>query len=351
MFSVEIPPSSACVNVSVIQTGWAYGLPCAHWFNPQFKGLEHFDLCSYAFLITHEQEGRKRRVLFDLGIRKDWETLVPRVLRKFEEHNAKVEVVKDVADQLVENGVDLSQIEAVIWSHFHWDHTGDPTRFPSSTQLIVGPGIKDAYMPGWPANLSAEFKEGDVAGRKVVELTKTDFNILVGGFRAHDYFRDGSFYLLDAPGHAVGHMNALARTTSAPDSFVFLAADSVHMGGEFRPSSHMKLPDSLLNGASAQPDSPSLLALHPKQSKEEPFLTLSSNFAVDLGDAEETIKYLQEFDADPRVLVIFAHDTTLAGLLPYLPSSLNGWATTKVKDESRWVFLSQLRKAAGDQGS
>ncbi len=55
-------------------------------------------------------------------------------------------------------------------------------------------------MPGWPLNPNAEFKEEDIRGHEVIEISKSDFNIDVGGMKGHDYFRDGSFYLLDAPG-------------------------------------------------------------------------------------------------------------------------------------------------------
>jgi hypothetical protein len=41
--------------------------------------------------------------------------------------------------------------------------------------------------------------ESDFEDRKVVELSSFDHG-LVGGMPAHDYFGDGSFYLLDAPG-------------------------------------------------------------------------------------------------------------------------------------------------------
>ena len=51
----------------------------------------------------------------------------------------------------------------------------------------------------------------------------------IGKFNAFDYFGDGSFYLLDVPGHAIGHMCGLVRTT--PTSFLLLGADSCHFAG------------------------------------------------------------------------------------------------------------------------
>ena len=85
-------------------------------------------------------------------------------------------------------------------SHFHWDHTGDPSTFPTSTELVVGPGFQKAFMPGFPSNPDAPIKESDYKGRNVREISFASSNLRIGRFRALDYFEDGSFYLLDSPG-------------------------------------------------------------------------------------------------------------------------------------------------------
>lgn len=64
----------------------------------------------------------------------------------------------------------------------------------------MGPGIKDKCMPGWPKNPDSEFNEADIAGHEVVEISRNDFDMEIGGMGAWDYFGDGSFYILDAPG-------------------------------------------------------------------------------------------------------------------------------------------------------
>jgi glyoxylase-like metal-dependent hydrolase (beta-lactamase superfamily II) len=45
--------------------------------------------------------------------------------------------------------------------------------------------------------------------------------------RAHDYFGDGSLYVIDAPGHIVGHINLLVRT-DPKGNWALLAGDSAH---------------------------------------------------------------------------------------------------------------------------
>ena len=55
--------------------------------------------------------------MFDLGIRKDWEKLPS--YQRFVENNWYINVEKDVATILKENGVDVDggAIESIIWSH------------------------------------------------------------------------------------------------------------------------------------------------------------------------------------------------------------------------------------------
>lgn len=88
------------------------------------------------------------------------------VSRLLEESGVIIDVSKDVADQLREEGVSLESIDGIIWSHHHFDHVGDPSVFPSSTALIVGPGFKSnkTTFPGSPSNLDAETLDGAFKG-------------------------------------------------------------------------------------------------------------------------------------------------------------------------------------------
>ena len=59
-------------------------------------------------------------------------------------------------------------------------------------------------------------------------LEEDQFNGSIGPFpRAHDYFGDGSLYIVDAAGHLKGHINILART-SPTGSWIYLGADTAH---------------------------------------------------------------------------------------------------------------------------
>lgn len=65
----------------------------------------------YSFLIEHLPSGR--RVVFDLGIRKDRDGASPASRKSVGKYEAIIE--HDVAEQLRAGGVELSSVEAIIW--------------------------------------------------------------------------------------------------------------------------------------------------------------------------------------------------------------------------------------------
>lgn len=153
-----------------------------------------------------------------------------------------------------------------VWfSHWHWDHIGDPSSFPSTTELIVGQGFSDAMLPGYPSNPESPIRESDYAyvcwsfalqsetnltfvsrGRKLREIRFDSPDAFqIGKFPAVDYFGDGSFYFLDSPGHAIGHLCGLARTTVNPPTFILMGGDICHDPGIFRPSEYLPVPSSI----------------------------------------------------------------------------------------------------------
>ncbi|KAH8901642.1 metallo-beta-lactamase superfamily protein [Thozetella sp. PMI_491] len=242
-----------------------------------------------------------RKILFDLGTRKDLENLPPSIVDMISTPGWTFEVEKDVAEIFEENGIATSSIEAVIWSHWHFDHTGNMKTFPPSVDLVVGPGFKNALLPGYPVNKESHLLESDWGGRNLVEL---EFNteVKLGRFSAIDYFNDGSFYLLDAPGHAVGHICGLARVSKGhggeDDSFVFMGADTCH---------HV------------------------------------------YDAAVQSIHDMQEFDAAKNVLVLIAHDTAplkrSSGFKFFPSGDLNNWKQDRLDDNIRWTFLEDFPTA------
>ena len=72
-------------------------------------------------------------------------------------------------------------------SHWHFDHSrlrqlisglcslligaagGNVSNLPASVDLIVGPGFKNEFLPGYPANEKSPFWESDYKDRNVIE--------------------------------------------------------------------------------------------------------------------------------------------------------------------------------------
>lgn len=186
-------------------------------------------------------------------------------------------------------------------------------------------------------------------GREVREIDFEGPNTLrIGQLRAVDFFGDGSFYLLDTPGHTIGHLAGLARTT--PDTFILMGGDLCHHSGEIRPSKYIPLPEQVRMDAFAQfrggvcPGA-ALESLQTTRSRsvDQPFFDPSMGFDIPL--AIETIKKTQEADADNHVLFIYAHDTFIRGRIDLFPKKANDWKEKGVKEELFWAFLRDFAPA------
>jgi glyoxylase-like metal-dependent hydrolase (beta-lactamase superfamily II) len=238
--SATIPASTATCSISIIDATCDLQPHAQVMLEPVISGMEHLDFPTYSFHVTHNPSGRQ--FLFDMGARKDWKNSVPQLVQVLEEAIGGLDVKKEVPTILAEGGVRIENIEAMILSHWHFDHTGNIAKLPTPTKLVVGPGFKDEFMPGYPANPKSFFWEEEFEGREVVEIAFSS-SLTIGQFHAHDYLGDGSLYILDVPGHATGHISALVRTTL--DTFVFLGGDVCHHAGVLRPTSALPLPNEI----------------------------------------------------------------------------------------------------------
>jgi glyoxylase-like metal-dependent hydrolase (beta-lactamase superfamily II) len=238
--SLKIPSSTKTCQLSIINTTCDLVVPTNYLLTPTIDNYEWMNLPTYSFHIKHESSGKE--VLFDLGCRKDWENSVPHIAEMISKRVNGLKIARDVVDTLADGNVKVENLSAFILSHWHYDHNGDVSRLPRSTDLIVGPGFKDKFCPGYPAKEDSPFWDADFEGRNVVEPRFSD-DFKIGKFQAHDYFGDGSLYVLNVPGHTTGHISALVRTT--PDTFVFLGGDVCHFGGVMRPTPYIPLPDEI----------------------------------------------------------------------------------------------------------
>lgn len=236
------------------------------------------------------------------------------------------EVLKEAGVRVKEGGVD-----SVIWSHWHFDHIGDLSLLPFSTKIIVGPGFQANLLPGYPTNQESPLLESDYESYEMEEVAFND-EFKSGKFRAFDFFGDGSFYLLDVPGHAVGHMCGLARTMER--TFVLLGADACHFAGALRPSLYLPMPEEpdgrwgldecFRNPCPCEVFGECHLAEREREKRITPYYKASKTAGsayVDLDTANWSIQGLKEFDASEDVLICLAHDLGIFEVLPLLNAS------------------------------
>ncbi|ESK90425.1 metallo-beta-lactamase superfamily protein [Moniliophthora roreri MCA 2997] len=338
------PQGTATVSVHAINVAADSSRSLARLFlEPVTPGRETMANPHYAFLIEHAGTGR--RIMFDLGARKDMENFAPAVKERFLSlpgFNIKVE--KDVVEQLQEGNVYLDTIDTVIWSHTHLDHTGDMSKFPPSTKLVLGPGSdKRTY----PTVNDAMLLDSDFFGRDVQEISFEDSSLNIAGRPTLDFFGDGSLYLFDMPGHCPGHISALARVK--PDSFVLLGGDSCHHPAQIRPNAHIHVtfpcPGHILDSArqtfnkehfspEVNDSTTPLLGVPPPPSAY-----------ADREKSLESQRVLGELDAHPDVFVVCAHDASLVGVLDLFPECLDDWKEKGWKEKAVWAFMDEKNRA------
>ncbi|KAI0439699.1 Metallo-hydrolase/oxidoreductase [Xylaria telfairii] len=229
-----------------------FTLPEEQFVQPASPGARK-TVPSLSFLVQHEDptSGDITRIVFDLGLRR----VVERYSEPIQRHLATrlpLTTDPDVVKSLGAGGLTPDDIDFVFYSHVHWDHVGEPRDFPRST-FVVGYGALDV-LSGKSKSLrgSHSFFESDLldplrtielpdpAGGGETNTVTSQFSSVINvqgpweeleGLPAVlDVFKDGSLYVVDAPGHLPGHINFLARTLTEDGSvaWVYLAGDACH---------------------------------------------------------------------------------------------------------------------------
>lgn len=211
------------------------------------------------------------------------------------------------------------------------------------------------------------------SGRNVIEVNFNESSLSIGDFQAVDYFKDGSLYLLNAPGvsayldcilavrahipckHAPGHIIGLARVT--PTSFILFGGDACHHVGQLRPTDHhhqhVPCPGELVAAArksistAAFPDSKQSVNASGNSgfdltSRSAPFFDVAEGGAyTDPATSRVSAKKLSVLDANPDVLVVLAHDQSIVDLVDFYPAKLNDWKAKGWKTQATWKFVDE----------
>jgi hypothetical protein len=132
---LHIPPSAATVDVCIINTtGHIDGIPTNDFLLPSIPGHKYLVCPVYSFLIQHSS-GRK--VLFDLGVRKDWENFAPGLYNRLRDYGWNIAVEKDVREILDGENIDPNEISSIIWRLVTANHHFSLLPYPQTTRSVA----------------------------------------------------------------------------------------------------------------------------------------------------------------------------------------------------------------------
>lgn len=108
------PPSNSTITVKLINPV-NFGPAQLHRFmSPAVPGLEVFPTSpSLCFLLEHDATGRK--LVWDLGIRKDHHNYAPKIRDYLPTTKYHIDVKQNLVEILEEHGIQGRDVEAVIW--------------------------------------------------------------------------------------------------------------------------------------------------------------------------------------------------------------------------------------------
>lgn len=257
---MSLPPantSQAYVAVAAILAG---RITAPKWsFIDTNDMAETLSFPCLAFLITREKSAcmttashvavaRKspEHILFDLGLREERRNYTDDQQAHIK-NREPVAFGPSVATTLQKNGMASTEIDWVIYSHVHWDHTGEPSDFPNAS-FIIGHGSSALLKRGFDAAAGshAAFDTNLLDHREVFELlpnvnggnaddasldkANASFHspwTPLGPFpAAMDILGDGSVYVIPSPGHLQGHINLLCRVEEK--RWIYLGGDTFH---------------------------------------------------------------------------------------------------------------------------
>ncbi|KAF7365312.1 Metallo-beta-lactamase superfamily protein [Mycena venus] len=335
-----IPVSNGTVSLKVFNVApdmRTFSLPSGAVMHPVLPGHEAFRAPIFASLIEHAASGR--RVMFDLGVRRDLENAAPRIVQLIKDAGT-VLLDRDISELLIDDGVDLGSINAVIWSHAHFDHIGDMSKFPSSTQLVFG---QSTVLESHEVNPNSTLLESVFRSVSLCfEFLKfIDFWVAAGSWspstsrnpRSKSGFQGTRLFR---------RWKSLCTRRSGSPRWLRLrprAGDA----DQLRLPRWQRLPPRSLCGALPAPLMPLDSSIWLRMT---PMLNVSEeDIYEDKPTARSSIAKMEDFDANEDVFVVLTHDQSLVEAVGPFPVALDDWQAKGWKSRVTWAFLDEANSA------
>ncbi|KAL4865048.1 hypothetical protein BDV12DRAFT_211274 [Aspergillus spectabilis] len=255
---IQLPTTEASVNIRLLNGG---SMTAEYHKLHAGELATEFRMYNWCFLIHHEQQGRW--VLWDLGMSSNPDDYPP-VIANGPIKEAKVQDPHESIASQIERRSGVSA-------------DGQPPFF--------GPGTAEYCTPGHLTNPSPPWDGRYFDPERATERWETLQGpwIQFGPFEhAMNFFGDGSFWIIQAPGHMPGNLCACARLPSG--EWVMLASDCCHsralLNGE-KEFGMFKLPDE------------NMFCLH-----------------MDIPAALDTLARIRVMEKELGVHIALAHDST-----------------------------------------
>jgi hypothetical protein len=165
-------------------------------------------------------------------------SVYPPLIQNLHTHFKPVPSQTSIEQDTISCNIDPASIKHIIVSHGHWDHLHPLPPCFVNANMIVGPGSTSHCSPGFPTEQDSKFDgriwDPSLRSFPLYELPPTSFAQSwrpLGPFpNTFDFFGDGSFYLIDGPGHMEGNLAGLCRikTKSGKWKWVLLGGDCAH---------------------------------------------------------------------------------------------------------------------------
>jgi hypothetical protein len=107
---LNLPAGNSTVRVRMADTSCTLSIKADSFITPTIPGKSYLDVADQCFLIEHERTGSK--LMFDLGVRKDYWNLPPVVLQRLSLGVAvrSLCVPSDIPEVLAANGIGVDKI-------------------------------------------------------------------------------------------------------------------------------------------------------------------------------------------------------------------------------------------------